>query len=225
MPCLTSQLMKYQNNILANNFSQMSDHYKSPPLVLKEVSDLMKKQGKEAVLFGSKYRDERELYIGSVFSLGISCRMGRYNWIRKTEEDPPDAELMYLENTPDGYICNIAELEIVEFQKYSQKDLLETLKSKLQKNYPERYLLLCFIHSRKEIVYPLELSKEIKSLNPRLTAIYIMADCEIGNKNGGRQMVLTQIFPNLERINFDITQMAKSWPDDMKHKIKLTRGK
>jgi len=184
----------------------------------------MKEHGKEAVSFGSKFRDQRELFIGSLFSLGISSRTGRYNWIRKTEEDPPDVELAYLEDSPQGDIRCIAQMEIVEFQKYSSKNLLETLKTKLRNCYPKKYLLLCFIHSRKEIIYPLELSNAIKLLNPQLTAIYIMANCEKIDASDDRNMELVQVFPNLEKVKFNITKTANSWPKNMSHRAKLTRG-
>lgn len=142
----------------------MADYrFKSPPLILKEVSSLIKQHGKEVVSSGRKFRDERELFFGAVFSLGQTSVNGQYAWVHKTEIDPPDIECTWLEPSADGNVRCLVEVEIVEFTKKTDDDLYNILKKKISFSYPKNYILLCCINrGGGENYFPKDIYNKIK---------------------------------------------------------------
>lgn len=180
----------------------------------------MEQLGEAAVTNGSKYRTERELYIGSLFSLALASRKGTYSWIRKPDGDPPDIELMQLEKTAQGNIRITCDVEIVEFERHNKASLIDVIRKKLENWYPESYTLLCYVWGRKEVIFPDQLHKELLQLTPKLAAIYVM-----GNTDNSRNVALCQVYPTLDRENFNFIKMANKWPGNLPHGIKCSRGK
>lgn len=87
-------------------------------------------------------------------------------------------------------------LEIVEFVDYYSGELLELIKSKLEKAYPDYYSLVCYINRDSEIEIG-NLARSIAIEKPKLSSIWIMS-----NQNG--QCFAYQIYPTVSEFRFNL---------------------
>lgn len=87
----------------------------------------------------------KEIYATSVVALATqqSEIPRRLWWITKPSQDPPDGIIGTSEESPNGNLMKVREIEIVE---HLQGDLLQTLNNKLtRKNYEPNTVLVCLV--------------------------------------------------------------------------------
>lgn len=114
----------------------------------------------------------KEIYATSIAALATqqSEILKRQWWITKPPQDPPDGVIGTTEESPNGNLMKIREVEVVE---HLQGNLLQTLNTKLaRKNYEPNTILVCLV-SETGIYNFKELSSEICEQKLSLQHIFL----------------------------------------------------
>lgn len=110
-----------------------------------------------------------ELYIGSLFGIGLEKSENAKFWITKLKENPPDLAFMTMVSDERKRVLFYSrEVEITRFLNNGYKNLIETILHKDNKNYPRDYVIVCFlefngVENLKNISD--DLSKKLKNIN------------------------------------------------------------
>lgn len=179
--------------------------YYSPKIVVYEFSQLVKSVGQEAVFSERKYQADRELWIASLFTLGVSAPSDQQYWVGYGKDNTPDAEIVCLSESGTlsgkGRDLVITPIEIMEYELHSLSFEVELIK-KLNKKYPPYFQLLIFV--TKEGAYSHdELAVLVEKYNPNLVAVWLMG----GTMN---RMNLWELYPSPQWIKYNPVAVANN---------------
>jgi hypothetical protein len=180
--------------------------YIAPCFMFNFFANLIKEYGEDNVLKSNKFKRWREAHITATFLLGLSEITGIKYWLSNNpEQSTPDTFGIFLERIQKGIKRNILNIEIFEWEKHFNNDLVEAIKSKLKnKKYPEYYILLCLInredHKRINLS---EVHKKLKDEKIRVSEIWLLSS--ISDKN--YDTMIAKIFPKLLIKNFKIEDL------------------
>lgn len=205
-------------DIMTTNYLGLPDGaYYSPKIVIYEFSQLIKHTGQNVVFGERKYQADRELWIASLFALGISANGKEQYWVGYGKDNTPDAEIVafkeseYLEGK--GRDLEVTPLEIMEYEDHAL-NFEEELMKKLNKQYPANFHLLVFATKEEEYQHD-QLVEVIKKHKPNLAAIWLLG----GNM---KQMNLWELYPNPQWIKYNAIAIANTIPNS--DIISLKRG-
>lgn len=185
------------------------DIYLSPCFAIKRFMGLRQKHGDLNAVTKTEFKPEREMWISGVFLLGISQLTNKKYWLRPNNEDTaPDTFAITLLNSKKGVTAEIQNIEIFEYGKHVKVDIVTAIKQKLfNKNYPENYLLLCYIHDRGgEEFKPRDIFEAVKNINPKIAQIWVLIGVA---ESTSTDHVIVQVFPHLVTKKFDYIDLCK----------------
>lgn len=165
---------------MAKTLLYPQDTCMSPSFVIDRLKSLVAKHGPEAVLTKVAFKAEREAWIAAVFFLGIMSIENKEYWIAINSEDTtPDIFGISFESIPQGINRQVYNIEVFVWGPHSKNTLVEAIKAKLDKGYPEHYILLCYIHGHAgEKVLFKDLQEQVAALNPKVVQIYLVGSQE-----------------------------------------------
>lgn len=163
----------------------------------------------------------KEIYATSIAALATqqSEMSKRRWWIMKPPQDPPDGVIGTTEESPNGNLMNVREVEVVE---HLRGNLLQTLDTKLaRKSYEPNTILVCLI-SETGIYNFKKLSSEICKQNLSLQHIFLAAHGATlpANRKGlskedltalVRKVSLIQLKPVFAMIELDPFITCSAW--------------
>ncbi len=133
---------------------------------LKEVWDHTKKKGFKS--FINLEKEYIELYVGSLLTLALQKQESLEFWIGKPTIDPPDLALMTIEKG----VFSAREIEVTRSVSID-RTLIDTILAKDKFNYPDTYILACYIEV-PGVYNLLELSKELGNKLKRLKNVVLV---------------------------------------------------
>lgn len=169
----------------------------------------MRKEGADIVLKNSKYKRAREAWIMAVSIFGYMKLSNAKWWLQVPKDDPPDMRAMTM--VPD-YKKNIHEMqhrevEIMQITKYTKGSITEEILKKLiGKSYIKETALLVYLQRTMLIEDMRELANELSNEKPTVADIWVLASTSPDKQ----QYVLFSIYPEVQRVDFDIDEEIKS---------------
>lgn len=193
---------------MTNYLGLPEDSYYSPKIVIYEFSQLIKHAGQDVVFGERKYQADRELWIASLFALGISANGKEQYWVGYGKDNTPDAEIVAFKETEHlrgkGRDLELTPVEIMEFENHAL-DFEEELIKKLNKKYPTNFHLLIFV-TKEGAWHHDKLVEIVNKHNPSLAAIWFLG----GNM---KEMNLWKLYPNPQWIKYNAVAIANTIPN------------
>jgi hypothetical protein len=128
----------------------------SPAAVVGRFNGALNKYGQKTVFEDKRFQKARELWIGSVFSLGLTKLTKQRYWVVPDYSETPDLYLTTLvphRKYKDSDTEVRSLIEVTEWEEHSCLSLSKQILKKLAgKNYPEHYILLVYIKRCGQVV-------------------------------------------------------------------------
>lgn len=165
-----------------------------PDDIIKYIINLVSKYGAGRILHGSKYQQERELLIGSLFVYALREFNKREYYMRAPENDPPDIEFSRAYGKGTGAVFSVEIVEITNKRRKAEVDpckALGMIVSKFSEDYCiENTELLIFINTNNasEIMDYLVNSEKIKK-QKKFKGVWCIFFTRIDSKNGFEYVV------------------------------------
>jgi len=170
-----------------------------------------------------------ELYIASLFIMGLQNTEGLDFWMAKPISDPPDVVFMTIVSDSSNKMEFLSrEVEIT--RSLPGTEILDAILKK-DKAYPGDYILLCFIERNETVELP-DLSKTLtRKLNNNIDNIFFVFNGttldEFKNIKSDREIAMkasvVQISPIYDFKTIDIREELGKWEKDEK-KLIYTEG-
>jgi len=193
------------------------NEYLAPHFAIARMNSIIRKNGAENAITKNSYRRERELWIGSLFCLGLHKESTKEYWLRSPEDDPPDIEVITFADKNGKKVRELQKIEIVEHELHGN-GILSTIEKKLNTNqFQKEDRLLCYAHSTPGLaITPIELFNEVQKLNPKLLEIWILFS------DTNQRYYLIRLHPEIIRISFPERDILKY--KNQTDIIKVSRG-
>lgn len=191
----------------------------SPNVAIVRLSSLINKYGPQKVLKKSIFKHEREAWITALFFLGLKEISGKEYWIEiETRESTPDTYGYYLENINGNYHRRIFNIEITEWEEHSG-GIMEIIKNKSNKFYPDFYFLLIYARKNGEIIDYDEIHNKIIELKVPFFEIWVLA-----NSSANNDYHLTEIYRQKFQIRFNLDSALSKNINQISFATFLKRG-
>lgn len=207
---------------MAKTLLYPQDTCMSPSFVIDRLQGLITKHGPEAVMTRAVFKAEREAWVGAVFFLGIMSVENKEYWIAINSEDTtPDVFGIAFEPIPKGINREVYHIEIFVWGPHSKNSLIEAIKAKLDKGYPEYFILLCYIYGHAgEKANLKDLHQQIAALNPKVVQVYLVGS----QQHPIHDYKIMMIHGGAMNINFTLSEQYRL-KHGQKEIIKYWRGK
>jgi hypothetical protein len=126
--------------------SNYSEVWMSPGIAITRMKTISDKYGTEPARTNGRFKKEREAWTTAIFALALRKLTGELWWVEiETRENTPDTRLRRLEQSSGNNVIQARSIEVVDWDEHVE-DIMEVIKKKCGRSYPEHYILL--VHAR-----------------------------------------------------------------------------
>jgi len=191
----------------------------SPNVAIIRLNLLIEKYGIKTVVRNGLFRHEREAWIAASFLLGWRENNNEEYWLEiEMEEATPDIHGYTLRPLKRGFHREDYNFEIVEWEEHS-KGILDVIKKKCKKCYPNYFLLLVYARKRGELIDYEKVHDEIKNNKVPFLDIWILAASSNSN-----DYHLTRVYRDKFQICFNLNEALKKVNNQSDYATNLGRG-
>lgn len=156
----------------------------SPHAMIESIFEALSSIGPEK-FFSSPDEDVkklRESMAESLFALSLKKDSGQDWWVTQPENDPPDFVLTSWTENPVTVTLAMFELVEIPGRCGSFEEMMEIVRGKLNKGYPQNYHLLIFVNNENSIDWIEQLHRELEATVPfqTLWTLHLLNNKETG---------------------------------------------
>lgn len=138
----------------------------TPAIVLASVARIEQKFGSEDLEKSGNFKLVREMRAVSRFLLGVIKATGIQFMLQPVlNENTPDVRTFHYAKNKEGVLEQvIQEVEVVTYNKYSEEDLIDFIKSKKMTKtaYPDYFTVLCELNKNFSLPSPKRIKSELE---------------------------------------------------------------
>lgn len=176
MDSLEPESSSPQQDIMEKKWSK--DIYKnlwlSPNSAINHFELLAREYGRDNAVKDVQFKQQREAWIVAVSLLGIREISDREYWLEiVVDEETPDIYCYYLDVIDNRNHRRVLNIEVTEWEEHSG-DIMEIIKKKARKAYPEYFQLLIYARKVGEKVDVKKLVREMQKINIPFNEVLIL---------------------------------------------------
>ena len=191
----------------------------SPETVISRFEGLIKKFGFNEIIKNNRFKHEREGWVSGVWALGITEITGKENFIEiETIQETPDTHVFYFDIINGNNHRQVFDVEVVDWEEHTG-ELIEIIKNKSSKNYPQNFTLLIYArHPGKEVNME-EIYKEVQHMNIPFGQIWVLGSSDVDDYD------IFQIYGVKNHIKFNLSKLREKYKNQIPFSKFLMRGK
>lgn len=191
----------------------------SPDTIILRLEGLLKKYDYSFVLKSNKFKHEREAWVSAVWALGITHEINTEIWIEiETTEETPDTYVFYFDVIDNRNYKRVFNIEVADWEEHTD-DLLNIIKNKSKKNYPDYFILLIYARNPKKKINSEEIYSKLKKIKIPFSEIWILT-C-----TGNDDYVIQRLYPQKSEIPFNVKSLRDRFKNQISFAKFLKRGR
>jgi hypothetical protein len=173
----------------------------NPEVLVRRMRTIIGKYGYEKAQSLRSLKKEREAWTTAIWAIGRAQVTKKEYWVEiETVENTPDTKLHFIDQSAGYNHIMTHNFEVVDWVE-QVADLMEVIEKKCKRAYPEYFALL--ILARKNAFISLKkISSRIEKLRVPFEAVWL-----VGRRMGSLASI-AQLYPRVERIDFDIANIT-----------------
>lgn len=155
--------------------SDYSDVWLSPGIAITRMRTISEKYGTEKARTDGRFKKEREAWTTAVFALALTKLTGEQWWVEiETRENTPDTRLRRLEQCSGNNVIQARSIEVVDWDEHVE-DIMEVIKKKCGRSYPEHYILLVHARNSEKLLDFDRVIEEMKHTRSPFLEVWVLA--------------------------------------------------
>jgi hypothetical protein len=179
------------------------------------MQTISEKYGTERARTDGRFKKEREAWTTGVFALAVSKLNGEQWWVEiETKDNTPDTRLRRVEQSSGNNIIQTRSIEVVDWED-NVDDVMEVIKKKCCRAYPDHYLLLVNVRNSGKLLDFDRIIEEMKDIRSPFLEVWVIAFV------GPATMKVVRVAPSAFPIDLSIgTELSEA----MKQHAFVKRG-
>ncbi len=195
--------------------SDYSEVWMSPYIAIKRMQTISEKYGIERARTDGRFKKEREAWTTAVFALTLSKLNGEHWWVEiETRDNTPDTRLRRVEQSSGNNVIQTRSIEVVDWEE-NVDDVMEIIKKKCRRAYPDHYLLLVNARNSGKLLDFDRIIEEMKNMASPFLEVWVLAFVAPGT------MKVVRVAPSAFPIDLSI---GAELPEAMKQHPFVKRG-
>jgi hypothetical protein len=158
--------------IAASNYSEL---WMSPYIAIRRMATISETFGIERARTDGRFKKEREAWTTGVFALALSKLNGEQWWIEiETKDNTPDTKLRQLDQSSGNNVIQTRNIEVVDWEE-NVDDIMEVIRKKCGRAYPEHYLLLVNARNSGKLLDFDRVIEEMKTIRSPFLEVWVVA--------------------------------------------------
>jgi hypothetical protein len=155
--------------------SDYSELWMSPYIAIRRMSTISETFGTERARKDCRFKREREAWTTGVFALALSKLNGEQWWIEiETKDNTPDTKLRQLDQSSGNNVIQTRNIEVVDWEE-NVDDIMEVIRKKCRRAYPEHYLLLVNARNSGKLLDFDRVIDEMKAIRSPFLEVWVVA--------------------------------------------------
>ena len=158
--------------IAASDYSEL---WMSPYIAIRRMATISETFGIERARTDGRFKKEREAWTTGVFALALSKLNGERWWIEiETKDNTPDTKLRQLDQSSGNNVVQTRNIEVVDWEE-NVDDIMEVIRKKCRRAYPEHYLLLVNARNSGKLLDFDRVIEEMKAIRSPFLEVWVVA--------------------------------------------------
>lgn len=158
--------------IAASDYSEL---WISPYFAIKRMATISETYGIERARTDGRFKKEREARTTGLLALALSKWTGEEWWIEiETADSTPDNRLRRVDQSSGHNVIQTRPIEIVDWEENTD-DIMEVIKKKCERAYPNDYLLLVNARHSGKILNVDRVIAEMKRMRSPFLEVWLVA--------------------------------------------------
>jgi hypothetical protein len=158
--------------IAASDYSEL---WMSPYIAIRRMATISETFGIERARTDGRFKKEREAWTTGVFALALSKLNGDQWWIEiETKDNTPDTKLRQLDQSSGNNVIQTRNIEVVDWEE-NVDDIMEVIRKKCGRAYPEHYLLLVNARNSGKVLNFDQVIEEMKAIRSPFLEVWVVA--------------------------------------------------
>lgn len=181
----------------------------SPCFVIDRMEKISETYGIDVARTDRRFKREREAWTTAMLALALRKLTSQEWWVEvETVQRTPDNKLQRIDQSPNGNIIQTYEIEVVDWVK-NVADIMQVIRKKCARAYPNKYLLLVNARSGKLLDFD-RVIEEMETLRSPFLEVWIIAFIQPGDVKVVR-VAPAQPFVDLTREDFQNARKQKAF--------------
>jgi hypothetical protein len=195
-----------------------ADVLMSPTVAIARFETVIGTYGLPAAKQG-RFKQEREAWITGVWALGLHEITGKEYWVEiEVLDQTPDCKVHLIDQSTGNNHLMTMNVEVVEWEE-NRPDVMEVIRQKCDKAYPDYFFLLLLARNGKQIEVPATL-EALRKMRVPFAEIWILGRLsEEGTKYG-----MFMMHPSQRFVEFDLTDALRKNDEQLEFLKRLQRG-
>jgi hypothetical protein len=191
----------------------------SPETVISRFETIINKFGAATAIKDGRFKREREAWVSGVWGFGITQLTKKQSFIEiETIEQTPDNHVFYFDEIDGNNHRQIFDVEVVDWEEHTE-DLMEVIRNKCKKNYPDTFTLLVYGRHPGKIVSMESIYAGVQSIKVPFGQIWVLANAS------ENEFEMFQMYPVKNHSKFNLAEMREKFKDQPAFSKFLMRGK
>ena len=162
----------YVEMIVASDYSEL---WMSPYIAIRRMATISETFGIERARTDGRFKKERESWTTGVFALALS-KLNRERWWIEIEtiDNTPDTRLRQLDQSSGNNVIQTRNIEVVDWEE-NVDDIMEVIRKKCKRAYPEHYLLLVNARNSGKVLDVDRVIQEMKRIRSPFLEVWVVA--------------------------------------------------
>lgn len=158
--------------IAASDYSEL---WMSPYIAIRRMATISETFGIVRARRDGRFKKEREAWTTGVFALALSKLNGEQWWIEiETKDNTPDTKLRQLDQSSGNNVLQTRNIEVVDWEE-NVDDIMEVIRKKCRRAYPEHYLLLVNARNSGKLLNFDRVIEEMKAIRSPFLEVWVVA--------------------------------------------------
>jgi hypothetical protein len=196
-----------------------SNLWMSPYFVITRMQEIAGTYGTNRALTDGRFKKEREAMATACLSFALSKFKDEKYWVEiETVDRTPDIKLHHIDQSSGHNKIWTRNIEVVDWEQHVP-DIMEVLRKKCSRPYPEDYFLLVNARHTGRFINFTNISEEMKTIRSPFLEIWVTGF------SGINKLAVARVAPGLLELSLDYLdelRNAKQQPDMMRRGIRGT---
>lgn len=191
----------------------------SPYTAIVRMNTISERCGFERARTDGRFKREREAWAAGWLALALSKLKDDIWWVEvETVDATPDTRLLQIEETADGNVVNIRNIENVDWEE-NVDDVMTVIQKKCKRRYPHDYLLLVHARNRLKAINFDCVIEEMKSVQSPFLEVWMIAVIGVDD------IKVVRISPGLPFVDLKIRAEMKNASKQIQFIKRGSRGR